>query len=810
MFHDFAEREKESLSLLKRRLGKVSVGKTLPPPSQSPQVPSQRAEPPRFAARMRPKTDTLGLGSPTQKHHPDVVHKKPPPPLPSRPSKLVSMPSPVQPAKPSFEGYLFTLLDPVQLGEEVSWTKIRKAKLRASSQEIFDKATSHGKKTGWTCAQQLQALDWGQQALVQRLLADKNADKGEHTVEWTLFGVQKLYEERKAAFRTSKLNYAIRVTIKRGDMAILAEDARDKNSGREITSERMSKARGRETIDLKVKKNVAATDSEAGRPTSSSNDMKETSPAPTFFPSDLLLNRKRSGDFEFQKMRGTSSAGAPLLPNPNPASLHLEQDDEIIFGGEYAESALDLSTLNMSLHRWDRIVLHGTVPDIQNELQDLKHKTNVRERRKSLKAFLDRERGYKAMKQPGGRNDNSADPLRKLRRSVNDLGVSVQDASTSEQTMSDEETRPESVEVTLRDADTEVSGSQHWKTSSAGKARVTEAKDTSRARTSPHDDDHEASLSGKPSSTQIGTAPKDESPVHDDISHLGIPVARSSWSLEHGADLSGYSQLSKNIARFLISTNVLFASLFGIGIHDTSGKQLNVWWYVVLGVVSVLLAAIAYLAYIHPSLKTSGNSGGTVEGHDDKETQMPHGSDLRDFFCNSEAYNTSRSELFDVAHEMYEKRILSAIGRDLEQAGVRLEKDVTHYTGREISWVPVHYLTFSDDASLSYADTMKAAIEERMGESWNWWPLAPRLHQLRPGYCRLQWKSVCGSSSFLSSDTIQLTAYKSHAEPFATSIFRRVSRTLCNKLSKLRLPSSTLTFPLANAYTRRAGIVAVK
>jgi hypothetical protein len=394
------------------------------------------------------------------------------------------------------------------------------------------------------------------------------------------------------------------------------------------------------------------------------------------------------------------------------------------------------------------------------------------------------------------------------------LEIPVQDAGVSEQTTSAEEKRPESVEVTLRGADTEASGSYHWRTSSARKARVTEAKDTSRARTSPHNDYHEASLSGEPRSTQIGTTPKDEPPVHDDISHSGIPVAKSSWSLEHGADLSGDSQLSKNIARFLVSTNdlepILIVSLLGIGIHDTSERQLNVRWCVVLGVFSVLLAVIAYLAYIHLSLKTSGNSGGAVEEHDDKEIQMPHGSDLREFLYNSEAYNTSRTELFDVAHELYEKRILSAIGRDLEQAGVRLEKDVTHYTGQEISWVPVHYLTFSDDASLSYADTMKAAIEERMGESWNWWPLAPRLHQLRPGYCRLQWKSVCGSSSFLSSDTIQLTAYKSHAEPFATSIFRRVSRTLCNKLSKLRLPSSTLTLPLANAYTRRAGIVAVK
>jgi hypothetical protein len=44
---------------------------------------------------------------------------------------------------------------------------------------------------------------------------------------------------------------------------------------------------------------------------------------------------------------------------------------------------------------------------------------------------------------------------------------------------------------------------------------------------------------------------------------------------------------------------------------------------------------------------------------------------------------------------------------------------------------------------------MKAFIEKHMGESWNWWPLAPRLYQLRPGYFRLQWISVRGSNSLI-------------------------------------------------------------
>jgi hypothetical protein len=710
------------------------------------------------------------------------------------------------------------VLDPKTL----SWTDAKRVRSLLSSHQLYSKVAARRSKSGQDVSAQFQALDTGQQALVNNLVKEKNVAEKEPDTEWKLFGVSKLFADRKTASKTLRVNTAIRVTLRRGYKAEdnLGSDHGEGSAKKTVSSESMinsagSAARSEKPFDSKSKKNYAATKPPAAQPISSPYDKIRDAYAPTLFPSDLIVERKRSGDL-FYNILEMSNTPPPLRPSATSASLHRQHEDDDIVGGEFISSTLDWG----SLEGWDSEAQHEIsrlqeiVPGIQNGSQDVKHKPNVHERRKIMKAFLDRERGYKAMKHPGGQNIGKPNPRQKLRPSVNDLSVPVQDASISEQTTSAEEKRPESVEVTLRDADTEVSGSHHWKISSAGKARVTEAKDTSRARTSPHNDDHEASLSGKPRSTEIGTTPKDEPPVHDDISHLGIPVVKSSWSLEHGADLSGDSQLSMNIARFLVSTNdlepILIVSLLGIGIHDTSEKQLNVCWYVVLGVVSVLLAAIVYLAYIHLGLETSGNSGGAVEGHDEKEIQMPDGSDWRDFLYNSEAYNTSGTELFNVAHELYEKRIRSAIGGDLEQAGVRLEKDVTRYTGREISWVPVHYLTFSDDASLSYADTMKAVIEERMGESWNWWPLAPRLHQLRPGYCRLQWKSVCGSSSFFSSDTIQLTAHKSHAEPFATSIFRRASRTLCNKLSKLRLPSSTLTLPLANVYTRRAGIVSVK
>jgi hypothetical protein len=444
---------------------------------------------------------------------------------------------------------------------------------------------------------------------------------------------------------------------------------------------------------------------------------------------------------------------------------------------------------------------------------------------KEMRALIPASSGARAeklMTKGGGGDDDSQEtkekdsPRRKLRGSVNDLEIAVEDTRGHEQTILAGNSRPESFGANFRDTDTEASGSHAWGTSSAGEAAIVERENVSEARMSLQCDGREASPPDEPRSTQIEIASKDEPPnsIHDDVDVAAFPASKSSWSLEHDANLAGNSQLSKNVAKFLVSTKdlepILFASFLGMSIHDLSERPLNIPWDVVLGVVSILLAAIAYLAYIHLDLKSCGESGGAMEGHGEKETPMADRSDLRDSLYNSEAYNTFSVEPFDFVHASYEKRILSAVGGDLEQSGVRLGEDVIHHIAREISWVPVHYLDFSDDTSLSYADATKAFIETYMGESWNWWPLAPRLYQLRQGYCRLQWMSVCGSSSFFSGDLTRLTTLTSHVEPFATSTFQRLSRKMYNKLSELRRRSSTLASPLANMHTRRVGMAAVK
>jgi hypothetical protein len=140
---------------------------------------------------------------------------------------------------------------------------------------------------------------------------------------------------------------------------------------------------------------------------------------------------------------------------------------------------------------------------------------------------------------------------------------------------------------------------------------------------------------------------------------------------------------------------------------------------------------------------SSDDSSDALDDDDEEELWSTEYRHIHDFLYHSEAYSIFKAGLLDFVHKPYEKRILSTIGSDLVgPAGIPLGEDVIHCMAQEISWVPQQALTFSRDVDLSYGDTMKAFVENHLGESWNWWPLAPRTHGLRPGYCRLQWKSV--------------------------------------------------------------------
>jgi hypothetical protein len=150
------------------------------------------------------------------------------------------------------------------------------------------------------------------------------------------------------------------------------------------------------------------------------------------------------------------------------------------------------------------------------------------------------------------------------------------------------------------------------------------------------------------------------------------------------------------------------------------------------------------------TLESGGSSSDSLDEDDEKDLSTTEYRDIHNFLVNSRAYDTFKADLLEFMHKPYERRVLSAIGRHVVgPCGAHLDQDAISFVAREISWVPTRLLEFSNDTLLSYGDRVKGFIEDRMEETWNWWPLAPRQHRLRPGYRRLKWISVCVQSPVL-------------------------------------------------------------
>jgi hypothetical protein len=121
----------------------------------------------------------------------------------------------VAPIVPSYEGYLFTVLDPVRPGETVSWVRTRRSRMPIASEELRDKAIAYWKLSGLGVSDQFQALGPNQRAIVRRSIDEQNAAEKDQDAVWKLFGVRRIYKEHKTALKTWRINNAILVTLRR-------------------------------------------------------------------------------------------------------------------------------------------------------------------------------------------------------------------------------------------------------------------------------------------------------------------------------------------------------------------------------------------------------------------------------------------------------------------------------------------------------------------------------------------------------------------------------------------------------------------
>lgn len=110
-------------------------------------------------------------------------------------------------------------------------------------------------------------------------------------------------------------------------------------------------------------------------------------------------------------------------------------------------------------------------------------------------------------------------------------------------------------------------------------------------------------------------------------------------------------------------------------------------------------------------------------------------------------------DLIHCVHRRYEGRLCSIMaGATLVgHSGTHLSPSRSLSIIRELCWVPRHLISVVRHNSFSISDDTKSFVELQIGETWNWWPLAPASRRLRTGYHRLGWKLVCDPAMILYS-----------------------------------------------------------
>lgn len=126
----------------------------------------------------------------------------------------------------------------------------------------------------------------------------------------------------------------------------------------------------------------------------------------------------------------------------------------------------------------------------------------------------------------------------------------------------------------------------------------------------------------------------------------------------------------------------------------------------------------------------------------EEEDYQDH-SNILHFMLSSKAYASFKIHFVEFCHLPYEKRLLAAIeGTAIAERGAKFSLEGVRTIAKEISRVPPPLLSFPQSRPATFLDFMKCAIEDQMGEVWDWWPLGPRSRFPQDGSCRLQWKTV--------------------------------------------------------------------
>lgn len=140
------------------------------------------------------------------------------------------------------------------------------------------------------------------------------------------------------------------------------------------------------------------------------------------------------------------------------------------------------------------------------------------------------------------------------------------------------------------------------------------------------------------------------------------------------------------------------------------------------------------------------------EPEDDGLEAQPFGefASLRDFILASHSYQGLKDELVAFVCRNYTKRIenvLRCTPRDNAEA--KHSRQELQSFASEFRWLSSTDVNISFEVVQTWTNSLKAFVEDTLGESWNWWPLKARVQPIPRGYARVRWSCASLSTPYL-------------------------------------------------------------
>ena len=139
----------------------------------------------------------------------------------------------------------------------------------------------------------------------------------------------------------------------------------------------------------------------------------------------------------------------------------------------------------------------------------------------------------------------------------------------------------------------------------------------------------------------------------------------------------------------------------------------------------------------------SGEESGEDVGGDEPGEDF---TALKNFILQSQAYQDFKDSLIAFVSRNYKnsiEKVLESIHEDV--ICDRLSQQELRTFATRCRWLSPTDLHIIDHETPTCLDYVKAFVEETFEESWNWWPLSPRLLPLVAGFSRVRWKCVSDS-----------------------------------------------------------------